>query len=174
MADKQKLTLSVDKEVIEKARELDLNISEITENVLKSFVAEPDNEGDAEVAEKYKELFKTIQPVLKKFNTSVLVAENTTFEEKLNTIWEEKLFLGYNSGLFIVDPSDEGHDFKTIDELKDEDFSKFSFNSPGKILSDLVKQLAESVENNKKLVKELEVTKRIVEVISQSLLKKRK
>ena len=54
---KEKLTLSVDKKVVKKAKEMGINISEITENVLKGFTFEPTSAEKTTLVEKYKELF---------------------------------------------------------------------------------------------------------------------
>src|SRR5439155_6231589 len=92
-AKKQKLTLSVDKEVVDRAKELGLNLSEITENVLRGFAFSPKDESKAEVYAKYKELFATVQPLLKDYDASIEVAREVHLDEDGNTVAEESILL---------------------------------------------------------------------------------
>src|SRR5512136_2085665 len=70
---KEKLTLSVDKQVVHKAKELGINISEITERVLTGYTAAEKPNGDLYGA--YMQLFDSIRPLLKEFDCSVKIAE---------------------------------------------------------------------------------------------------
>ena len=55
VGEKQKLTLSVDKEAVEKAKKLGINISEITERVLMGYTSAEKPEGS--LHEAYNQLF---------------------------------------------------------------------------------------------------------------------
>jgi len=72
---KQKLTLSVDPDVVKKARRLGINISEITEGILRGFSFSPSSIETAALYEKYQQLFQTMLPLMKKYEINVKVGE---------------------------------------------------------------------------------------------------
>jgi len=72
--EKKKLTLSVDSRVVEKAKSLGLNLSEITEKVLRTFAFAPTDVDRKALYTKYRELFDTMVPMLRDYNASVQVA----------------------------------------------------------------------------------------------------
>lgn len=187
MIEKQKLTLSVDKEVVEKAKKLDLNISEITENILKTFTYQPTSAEDIQILEKYKELFRTMLPLLKKFNTSVKVGDNVIYE---NTAEDTKsksyptvleIDLASDGDLYFpdfIDPDDpelgiicnvKQLSFRALERYK---INYIPFDSPQTILSNFVNSLSKGAEEQKKKITELEMVKKIVEAIKTSLSSK--
>ena len=116
---KEKLTLSVDKEVVEKAKELGINISELTEKVLSGFTFEPTEVEESQVRAKYMELFETMKPVLQKFKVHVKVAEMIEFDERTHTAttyWSADLYP--DGGLWSSDLEQEFDIQKfSLDEL---------------------------------------------------------
>lgn len=72
---KQKLTLTVDAETVEAAHKLGLNISEITERVLRGFTLEPDGLEKGATKEQYKDLLSTMDPLLQKYRCEVVVGD---------------------------------------------------------------------------------------------------
>ena len=71
---KQKLTLSVDSETIDQAKALGLNISELTERVLRSFTTqEPENTAEDALQNQRTMLFGEMVPMLKRFGAEVHV-----------------------------------------------------------------------------------------------------
>jgi len=68
--EKKKLTLSVDSDVIQKAKELGLNLSEITESALKmtSFANEEGRITQEKLIKAYQNVFQVMAPILKKWN----------------------------------------------------------------------------------------------------------
>jgi len=69
---KEKLTLSVDKDVIEKAKKIGINISDITEKVLRGYTSAERPEGS--LYDGYKQLFDSITPLLKEFGVDMKIA----------------------------------------------------------------------------------------------------
>ena len=71
--EKKKLTLSVDSDVIQKAKELGLNLSEISENALK--ISSLNIEEEAVTKEKlmhgYRKAFSEMAPILKKWDLNI-------------------------------------------------------------------------------------------------------
>ncbi len=173
MADKQKLTLSVDSDVVEKAKALDLNISEITEQVLRGFTFEPSAEANEETLKKYKELFKAMIPALEKFRTSTKIGEIFIRDYVTHTNTEQKddLYLSYTGEIYsdIVFNEDimyaEAIDNLDLKSLKNLDAPQF-------LLGTFIDSLVKGAERQKETIKELEATKRIIEAISTSLFSK--
>jgi hypothetical protein len=189
MKEKQKLTLSVNKEAVERAKKLGLNISEITENILKTFTYEPTSLEDSQILEKYKEIFGIMLPLLRKFNTSVKVGEDVIYEKAaedtkgksypliLDIELDPKGYLYYPD---FADPDDpESGIICHIKELNLEKLKKYEieyipFDPPQKILSNFVESLSIAAEEQKKRVTELEMVKRIIEAITLSFPSKEK
>jgi hypothetical protein len=170
---KEKLTLSVDKEVVEKAKNLGINISEITERVLKGYTSAERPVGS--IHDAYRDLFDSIQPLLKEFDCNVKVAESwLEVEDNAGEIQrvalEDESYLT-GSGSFLIESKITGencyiHDIKRI---RPEEFL-----APEKILTNLVNELAKNQENRKEKMDEILMAKRIIDAMSESLLKQSK
>ena len=157
---KRKLTLSVDEEVIEKAKHLGLNLSEITEAVLRGFAFTPNEIDKASLYDKYKELMDTMLPLLREYGASVKVAEEIIEDEKVGLFETNDILFCYDgtlySDLFGVTLSD-------IQQIP-----IYFFLEPKQILSNFIKQLASAEEKRKERIEEIEMAKRIILAISQS------
>ncbi len=167
---KEKLTLSVDKEVVDKAKKLGVNISDITEKVLTGYTAAEKPEGDLYSA--YRQLFDAINPLLKEFDCSIKIGEGfeqvtwrDTETNKMQTRTDLVHIILCPDGSFYVEEYDI--DFDNIEQI-----SPGHFYTPERILTNLVKALANSKEKREEQVKEIFMAKRIVEAMSESLLKK--
>jgi hypothetical protein len=162
---KEKLTLSVDKEVIEKAKNLEINISEITEQVLKGYTsAKP----EGSLHDAYKQLFDSILPLLKEFECRVKIAESFVEVEENQSYLQDETFLMAN-GRFFIKTYMQPDDYYIADITK---IPHEEFLSPDKILSNLVNELAKSQEERKEKMEEIMMAKRIIEAMSETLLKK--
>jgi len=176
---KKKLTLSVAKDVIEKAKMMDLNISEITENILRTFTYEPTKADDIEILNKYKELFEIMLPILKKFRIIVYVGE-VHMDEYLGVKCD--IHLDYDGELHLTGddfPWDDSVICNNINQLSFEELEKaeikiIPFYPPQDILSNFIDIVSEAVETKKDKLKELEVAKRIIEVIGSSVFQQSK
>jgi hypothetical protein len=171
--EKQKLTLSVDKDAIEKARVLGINISEFTENVLTGYTSAEKPEGS--IYDAYKQLFDSIIPLLKEFECKVRIAECViTIEDEngevVNSHQTDATYLTAG-GSFLVEeytgPEDSEYFLDDITKIPADELLR-----PEKILSNLLKELATSQEKRKKRLDEILMAKRIVEAMSESLLKR--
>jgi len=160
---KQKLTLSVDAGVVEKAKLLGLNISEITESVLRGFTFEPNEVEQEERLQKYAELFKVITKLLKKYGTSVNVGESEITDTDGVPVGRETVYLMSNGNFWLPDMEAEVKDIHK--------FELYEFHEPNKILSNLIEAMAKAAEENKQSLKELELARRIVEAIGDTLSK---
>lgn len=159
MAEKQKLTLSVEKELVEKAKKLGVNISEITEIVLKH-VSETETKDvvtKEEINAAYKKLFNAMLPAMKKFGASVEVGKFWLDEYHSLTV---KLFS--DGELWVADVGTSPK------------FEDVSFDPPKKILSTFIDSLIAASERNKEKLKELEIFRRIIEALTETTASRRK
>lgn len=166
---KEKLTLSVDREVVKKAKSLGINISHITEKVLKGYTsAESPNGG---LHDAYQQLCDSILPLLKEFGCSVKIAEGIDVgiaEDNEGNEYEiERPFVIFleSDGSFYIDEFDDR--FEDIKKIDAQDFFE-----PKRILSNLVDALARSEEARKEKMREILMAKRIVDAMSKTLVKK--
>jgi len=166
-AGKKKLTLTVDEKVVEKAKSLGFNLSEVTESVLRSFSFKPSETDREEEYRKYSELFQSMIPLLKQFGTSVEIGqaphEPETIEGK-EYRYPDWFFLLGNDGKIYVQDWEE-----TILEVHDVEL--WQFYHPRQILSNFVTALSEAQERRSEKLGELEMAKRIVEAMTQGVKK---
>lgn len=159
--EKQKLTLSVEKELVEKAKKLGVNISEITEKVLKhiSETKIKDVVAKEELNEAYKKLFAAMLPALKKFNTPVVVGtievEMRHKEGNIELYPDTVLLL--NSGKLWMDELQATPNFEAV-----------YFYPPKEILSTYIDCLIKASERNKETLKELEIFRRVIEALTET------
>lgn len=159
---KEKLTLSVDKEVVEKAKKLGLNISDLTELALKgaTFSAK---EADTDTLYKlYEELFAVMKPLLQRYGAFVKIGSEELYDDETGQYIETQNFHLGSDGRF-------GDDFT---DSRFADIRKVPINildTPSEILSNLLKALADSVPKREAIARDLQVAKRIVEAIATTL-----
>lgn len=162
---KEKLTLSVDKEVVDKAKNLGINISEITERVLKGYTSAEKPEGS--IYDAYKDLFDSILPLLIEFDCQVKVSESWFEPEDNQRYLEDECFLTPYSTFYVKGRMQEDCYISDIKKIRSDEFL-----SPDKILSNLVNELAKGQEKRKEKMAEIQMAKRIIEAMSETLLKK--
>src|SRR2546429_8240922 len=162
---KRKLTLTVDSAVVEKARDLGLNLSDITEQVLRGFAFSASDGSESVVREKYKELFEIIRPLLQEYNIRHLAIGEDFAEEADGTRWPVMEFFFGADGKF----SDEGDN-----ELEMQEIPLVCVYEPTEILANFVRALSAANEKSKEKVEKLEMAKRIVLAMSEQLSRKQR
>lgn len=155
---KRNITLTVDGETIEKAKQSGLNISEITESHLRHYTFTPEELQGTSLTESYWALFDSMTPLLNDYMTGVEVGEIEIRFSSFTT--KEKIWLGSNGVIFFQWDGD----VHEITELKSTDLY-----DPGVIVSNFVRSLAEASEKRKERIGELKMAKSIVEAIADSL-----
>ncbi len=162
MTEKQKLTLSVDKELVEKAKKLGVNISEITEIALRHISKTETKEvvTKEEVTVAYNKMFDAMLPAMEKFDASVEVGKIIEYDEKGNMNFNSEVYLSSKGKFWISDPVEA--------TIKIEQVS--SFSSPKKILSYYIDSLIEASERNKEKLKELEIFRRVIEALTETTI----
>ena len=151
---KQKLTLGISKDVIEKAKATGINISSITEQVLKAMTYDSKKNTEEDLAKVYEIFFEAIKPVLKKYGAWVRVG--TFYEGNPDTeMWHGTIDLSSSSLSRNVEEVEEYHTVAVLDVVSD------LFN-PTKILENLLESLINAAEKNTEKMKEFEVALRII------------
>jgi len=151
---KQKLTLSIDKNVIEKAREVGINISSLTEEFLRAIIFSHQNFTQDDLIESYQILFDLIRPYLKKYSASISVGD--VYEENTHQSYPLELT---KDGLkaYYFDGEEYNTDVKqSIDDLY----------TPKKILEELLPALIKAAQNNQEKMKEFEMSLRFLKALS--------
>jgi len=160
---KQKLTLSVDPDVVKKARGLGINISEITEGILRGFSFTPSGTETMVLYEKYKQLFETMIPLLQKYGVAVEVGSFEIRDD--NVVYgTSQIFLASN-GTFLLTEIDQ-----TVLDIQKIPLS--DFHKPKNILSNFIEALSKAAEDRKQQLTELEMARRIIEAINGTTPKK--
>lgn len=142
---KKKLTLSVDPEVVEKAKGMGINISQLVEQILEGITFEPSPADVSELRASYKKLFNAMTPLLGKLDARVCVAEGS-------------LALCPDGKLRDADGK------KVL--LEDERCHPLG---PGTILSNFMDEIAKGAKRRRWHLREIEMARRIVKVVSGSM-----
>lgn len=159
---KEKLTLSVEKEVVEKAKLLGLNISEITEVALRGFSFSAKDVEPSALYESYKALFDTMKPLLRMYDASFRIASYELTDEKTGNFFADEEILICPDGTFYSNTFEA--EFTDIAKIP-----TYAFSTPKEILSNLVDALVRSTARRKETMKELEMARRIVGAITGTM-----
>lgn len=158
---KSKLTLSVEKDVIEKAKKLGLNLSETVENVLEKFTFRPDTTDKESVYSGYKSMFELMLPLLKEYETKVLVAEwLESTDDTFENVYENAVTLLEGGTLYEVNferPLENIHEIPI-----------FGFLKPVGILYNFINALSDAKERRQEKLEEIELAKRLLSAILNS------
>lgn len=157
---KEKLTLSVDEDVVRKAKEFGINISEITESVLRGFTASR-NEADApQIRTAYDSLFKAMMPVMERFDVSVEVGSEYDPEGDgqsiLNLTPDNRLYWWH-------DPSDTAT-YTSLDKVR-----LWALHDPAKIVSNWLARLKEAKAQGAERLRTVQLYQGIVEAMAKNL-----
>jgi hypothetical protein len=168
--EKQKLTLGIDGEVIERAKAAGINISAMTEELLKSVTYEPKGMSEDDVVEAYQDLFISMVPLIRKHNLYVTVGG-----------YKESDIDGYKLQLYPC-----SHEFEVVSLIyvlnNTEGFYGHydicavghvveQLYTPKTILENLILEIVGMTEKNKQKVRELKLAKRFVEVLLSDIEK---
>jgi hypothetical protein len=163
--DKTKLTLLVDREVIEKAKAAGINISSITEQMLRVMTFEPSKEESYDqVVKSYENFLQALKQVLRQYNTWLQIGERSGFSRfNRNELVTERINLDGYAGLLIPEDEDEGieaHQVSVKEVVND-------LYPVGKILQDLLNQLIRVSEDSKDKSRELNFAVKFLKALSE-------
>ena len=157
---KSKLTLSVDKDIINKAKNLGLNLSDVMEKVLRSFTFVPSKTDKESVYLGYKSIFKMMQPYLRDYGSHVTVAKWTATEDNGETFYENEIQLEPSGTLW-------NSDFEY--ELKDiTDIPTWAFFEPTRIIFNFIEAMANGKIKREEELEKIELAKRLLTAIIES------
>jgi Post-segregation antitoxin CcdA len=153
---KQKLTLGIDRNVIEKAKAAGINISAITENVLKAITYQP-NEGNTrgDVVRAYEAMFEEARSLMLKHGHGEI-------QITVGKVESEIVFLHSTYRLLLWDD----HTKTMIEDPAPVDRVLWHLYDPMKILEELIVCLTELAEENKQKIAELKFALRLVKALS--------
>lgn len=171
MSDKKKLTLSINSEVIEKAKKLGLNLSEITEKALKiSSLSLNDDKivTSDKLREAYIDVLKEISKILQKWDMHLGIGIHTG----LVGLEESPDYPGYKGTEileYVLSPNEVylqevGEDPMKIWQLDDENLPIRYFDDPEIIITNLINKLDEKAKENKDVLDKLQILKNILKL----------
>lgn len=165
-ARKKKLTLSVDENVVERAKDLGLNLSDVTEKILQGFVFVPTSDDKEALYSGYEKLFRSMLPLLKEYGASVLVAHESFMDAKDGVVKAVDDIYLRGDGTFYSELLET-----RASELRKQD--NYDLLSPREILSGFIESLAVAKSMRKEQLAELEMAQKIVSAIDTTVRRPR-
>jgi hypothetical protein len=166
MAEKKKLTLSINSEVIEKAKMLGLNLSEITEKALQISSLDSDQIVTPDkLREAYISILRLILKILKKWDLRQLKIGDYYEEEGRIHFWYQLTPDQVN--LWSEDRSEPPNPYEDPVEtwqLDDENLPISNFDDSGEIITNLINRLYDKANKNKETLYKLQILKNILEL----------
>jgi len=176
MKEKANLTIRIDKEVLEKAKELELNLSATTEGFLKvaSLIQERKLVTAEELRSAYSEVFRDILEILKKWGITWYIkiggyTENANFRSS-----DGKSSFYPMTHIYYLTPAEKIEDY--VDEIEEsvktwnlnEDWPTDKINNSQKIVSELVDTIYRSAMDNKKRLGDMAILKSVLHELKKT------
>ncbi len=166
MTEKKKLTLSINSEVIEKAKRLGLNLSEITEKALQISSLDSDQIVTPDkLREAYISILRLILKILKKWDLRQLKIGDFYEEDGSIHSWyqltQDQVKLWREDRTVPPDPYEEPVE---IWHLDDENLPISNFDDPDEIITNLINKLYDKANKNKETLNKLQILKNILEL----------
>lgn len=156
---KQKLTLTVDGETVEAAKKLGLNISEVTERVLKGYTLDPERLEHGATQAQFEELLKSMDPLIQKFHCEVVVG--TSWDDTI----QDTLPVAYGvDGLLVEDPSQSDDENTYNVSIK---AGAVSFLAPSKILKNFFTVIEAQKTRRREEVESFVLAKKFIEALTE-------
>ena len=166
---KRKLTLTVDAETVETAKRLGVNISEVTERVLRNFAFDPNDESRKTLLGRYEAMFEAMQPLIREYDTSVdvgrlvFVSKSNSKGGQLDATGSEEVYL-LAEGNFLIDPEESIVSFEDL--CKTSPSSYVVFLRPGEILRNFLESLERAKKERYERLESIEVARKVIEAIT--------
>lgn len=181
---KQKLTLGINKDVVDKAKEAGINISEITEQLLTTMTYQPKGNTRDEVMKAYQSFLDAMSSLLGKYGASIVigVANYTSGpdEEPDNPrdLWTEHWTFYLGQGGMWKEGFQELEDGREAPIDSDGKVTLSEVIShmydPKKILENLITALTTAAERNKEKLVQLDFAYRLVQTLKEENPRKKK
>lgn len=178
---KKKLTLTVDSEIVDKAnKDPDINISEITEKILRAFTASSKTADKEKMYKVYQELFNLMLQLLQKFKVATIIAREVDYDPP-ETIGYDEDTGEYEyadpvpTESFDISLQPDGKLYHERDgEIKINDIAIGEFLNRQDILDEFLDSILEGVDYRNNQFKEIKMAKTIIDAITKGTLSKRK
>jgi post-segregation antitoxin (ccd killing protein) len=157
---KQKLTLSVETGIVEQAKRLGVNISEVTEQVLRGYAVKDEGLDWKSYKDQYLAFLHTMDPLLSKYRASVVVGDLFARPGEKDKSFEGEIRY-YAGGRFSTDMIE---DILTLDEIESPGYS-VGLRNPGHVLQNFVRELEAAKIRRKEEIANLLIASRIVNAI---------
>lgn len=161
---KQKLTLTVDADTVEAAKKLGLNISEVTERVLRGYTFDPKGLESGATGEEYREMLSAMDPLLEKFGCRTIVG--STWNESYND--DESVYYSID-GLHVWEPAGDEEDSLTPASIS---ISGVRFLKPNQILRNFFAAIETEKTRRREEVESLVLAKKFIEALTEQELKR--
>jgi hypothetical protein len=161
--EKSKLTLSLSKDVIQRAKAAGINISEITEKVLTTFTLKPYGNTYEDVIKAYGGFLQSIRGILGKYHTKVIVQEVKAEDSTNGKAWDVILD---ETGLWQRSYDDEKEEvnYEPIDDIE---ITINALGDPVKLLENIINSLIEAAVRNKDQITRLDFALKLVKALSE-------
>lgn len=169
---KQKLTLGVSSEVIEKAKAAGINISEITEQLLTAMTFDAEGNTQQDVISAYQTFFDAIKNLLTKYGNSIEVGEFTLMDMDAPPGQEDQYWV-FLLGKDGMRKSRTDIEFP-VSEVADINEALYHLYDPKRILENLIKALTIAAEGNKQKLAELDFARRLVKTLADDGARQKK
>jgi hypothetical protein len=156
---KQKLTLTVDAETVEAAKKLGLNISEVTERLLRGYTLDSEHLLEGVTREQYKDLLETMDPLLARYRCRVVVGSisSSQYEDE-----DDAVFYDSRSKLYT---EAEVNDDQVEEETAT--FEEVTFLRPTEILKNFFSAIESVKSRRREEVEGIILAKRLVETLTE-------
>lgn len=162
---KQKLTIGLSKEVIDRAKAARINISAVTEQVLRALTYEPAGYSNDDVADAYDKLFKSMLPVLDKYGAfDVMVGQHTNYSDMAG---EFPIILDGQSTVAHPELLIWSPDFLEVEASISITEALPYLYDPLTILEDLMESLIRAAEVNKNKLQTFKFASRFLKMLSE-------
>lgn len=167
-SEKKKLTLSINSEVIEKAKKLGLNLSEITEKALELSSLNSDDKivTPDKLREAYISILRLILKILKKWDLEQLKIGDF-YEDEYGRVHSWYQLTQDQVTLYSEDRSEPPNPYDEPVEiwpLDDENLPISNFDNPDEIINNLINKLYDKANKNKEILNKLQILKNILEL----------
>ena len=165
--EKSKLTLSLNKDVILRAKAAGINISEITEKLLTTITLRPYGNTYEDVVKAYGGFLKSIGEILGKYHAEVIVYRyEFTAQEKTTFGWKDYDIVLNENGLWhkIYDEDQQEVKYERIDNVE---IVINALGDPVKLLENIINSLIKAALKNKEQITQLQFALKLVKTLAE-------
>lgn len=169
---KQKLTLTVDADAVERARRQDINISDLTERILRTITVDDSSLSAAEERKEYLQLLATMDPVIKSLHVRIRVGKAYWASDDYEGDETELYYIGLGqfepkdpNALRLDLSGDHGADWSwTLDEIEDAN-THVVLDPPMRIIGNFIEEVGERKRRREVEMHDLRVARSVLQAV---------